>query len=326
MKKSYLSLIEIHLAVLLFGLSGLFAKWLDLPPIVIAFGRVLFSSIFLFIVLWWMKKPLKLNTPKHYRQFAWMGLVLALHWTSFFLAIQRSTVAIGLLSFCTFPVFVTFMEPIFFKEKIKPADIIAALAAFIGLGVVVLGPTYMAEQAATESIRAIGTTSIFDFSRLHLSTLDLSTLDLSTLQGVLWGALSGFTYALLAVYNRKFVQDTTYAYSGLQVAFYEQLFAGLFLLPLIFVSYKSVQVRPGDLGLLILLGTIFTGLSHALFINGLKQVRAQTAGLISNLEPFYGIFFAALLLGEVPPFHVYLGGALLLGTAIGASQRSIKSE
>ena len=60
------SLIEIHLAVFLFGLSGLFGKLLSLPSIIIVLGRVFFSSIFLLIIILYLKKDIKLKQQKHY--------------------------------------------------------------------------------------------------------------------------------------------------------------------------------------------------------------------------------------------------------------------
>lgn len=41
------ALIQVNLAVFLFGTAGLFAKWLDLPAIAITLGRVVFSSLVL---------------------------------------------------------------------------------------------------------------------------------------------------------------------------------------------------------------------------------------------------------------------------------------
>lgn len=65
----------------------------------------------------------------------------------------------------------------------------------------------------------------------------------------------------------------------------------------------------------MLLGVVFTGLSHSLFIDGLKSVSAKTASIITTLEPVYGIAAAALLLGEVPGIRMIAGGAVILGAA-----------
>ena len=88
------NLVEIHLAVMLFGLSGLFGKLLTLSPTIIVLGRVFFSSIFLYLIIFYLKKDLKLKEKKHYLYLIMMGVILALHWSTFFKSIQVSTVAI----------------------------------------------------------------------------------------------------------------------------------------------------------------------------------------------------------------------------------------
>ena len=77
------NLTQIHVAVFLFGLSGLFGKLLLLPPMIIVLGRVFFSSIFLFVVMLFLKKEIKLKQKKDYFYFAIMGLILAVHWSAF---------------------------------------------------------------------------------------------------------------------------------------------------------------------------------------------------------------------------------------------------
>lgn len=276
------SLLEIHIAVLLFGVSGLFGKLLSLPSIVIVSGRVIFSSVFLFLLILYFKKDIKLKEKKHYFYLIIMGLILSIHWTTFFQSIQISTVAIGLISFSTFPIFVTFLEPILFKEKIKISDILAAAVSLLGVMLVI--------------------------PKLNLSD--------NITQGVLWGLISGLTYAILSMLNRKYVKE----YSSLTIAFYEQFIAAIVLIPFSIIERPSFQ--PKDILLLVLLGVIFTGLSHMLFINGLKNVRTQTAGIISSLEPLYGVIFAALLLGEIPGIREVIGGILILGVAFYTTVKS----
>lgn len=276
------SLLEIHIAVFLFGLSGLFGKLLSLPTMIIVLGRVFFSSVFLFIIMLYLKKDIKLKQQKHYFYLVILGVILAIHWSTFFKSIQMSTVAIGLLTFSTFPVFVTFLEPYFFKEKIKLSDIIIAIVTF--LGVVLVIPKFELGNSLT--------------------------------QGVLWGILSGFTYAILSLLNRKYVKE----YSSLVIAFYEQAVATIVLIPFLFLQKPVFQLN--DILLLILLGTVFTGISHSFFINGLKNIKTQTAGIISSLEPVYGILFATFLLGEIPTLREILGGIIILGTVLYSTIKS----
>ncbi|MBN1223201.1 MAG: DMT family transporter, partial [Candidatus Aminicenantes bacterium] len=128
--------------------------------------------------------------------------------------------------------------------------------------------------------------------------------------GVLWGLLSGFTFAVLAVYNRKLAQK----HPSLLIAFYEDLFATLFLLPFLFFIPISLSVR--DLLLLFVLGTLCTAASHSLFIKGMKNIQAQTASLISTLEPVYGIILATIFLQEIPTFRTIAGGVIILVSQI----------
>ncbi|HWR44138.1 DMT family transporter [Sporomusa sp.] len=282
MSSKNISLIQIHVAVLLFGLSGLFGKLISLPAIIIVLGRVFFASIFLFGALLYLKNDIKLKQQKHYFYLAIMGVILAIHWVTFFESIQVSTVAIGLLTFSTFPVFVTFLEPYFFKENIKLSDIMVAFITF--LGVVLVIP---------------------EFELANNST-----------QGVLWGIASGFTYAILSMLNRKYVNE----YSSLVIAFYEQLIATIILIPFFFL--QKPLFHSSDIFLLILLGIVFTGISHSLFINGLKNIKTQTAGIISSLEPVYGVIFAVFLLREIPTLREILGGIIIVGTVLYATIKS----
>ncbi|GAA0738803.1 DMT family transporter [Clostridium oceanicum] len=282
MKTKNKGLVDIHLAVLLFGLSGLFGKLIALPPMIITLGRVIFSSIFLFIIIFYFKKSIKLKEKKHYFYLVIMGIILASHWTAFLKSIQVSTVAIGLLTFSTFPVFVTFLEPYFFKEKIKLSDVIVAIITF--LGVVFVIPKFQLESNLT--------------------------------QGVIWGLIAGFTYAILSMLNRKYVKE----YSSLVVAFYEQLIAAIVLLPALFFQKNVFHSK--DILLLMLLGTVFTAISHTIFIKGLKNVKVQTAGIISSLEPIYAILSAAMLLGEIPTLREILGGSIILATVFYSTVKS----
>lgn len=283
-KKS--SLIQLHIAVLLFGISGLFGKFLTQPSIIIVLGRVFFSSIFLFLGLTITKENLKLKSRKDMLIIAFMGIVLAIHWSTFFQGIKLSTVAIGLLTFSTFPIFVTFMEPFFFGEKLKKEDIILAFITFAGVMFV-----------------------IPDFHTGNEMTV-----------GAMYGILSSLSYAVLSILNRKYVKE----YKGVVIAFYEQLVSLIVLLPFFFIM-EPVFTRK-DIFLLILLGTVFTGITHTLFINSLKDIKTQTAGIISSLEPLYGIILSIFLLNEVPSVKEIAGGLLILGTVFYSTIKNLKNK
>jgi drug/metabolite transporter (DMT)-like permease len=266
------SLIEIHIAVLFFGLAGLFGKLILLPSLIIVLGRVIFAAIFLALLSLYLKQNIKLNQKKDYLYLFILGIILALHWWTFFQAIRVSTVAVGLLTYSTFPVFVTFLEPYFFKEKIKLSNIFLALIT--SCGVILVIPRFEIADNIT--------------------------------RGALWGIASGFTFAVLSILNRKYVKK----YSSLVIAFYQDSAAAIVLLPFLFLMEFTVTLK--DILLLALLGTGFTAIAHTLFIKGLTNIKAQTASIIACLEPVYGIVIAIFLLGEIPGLRIISGGMLIL--------------
>lgn len=286
MEKQKKSLFSIHIAVLLFGLAGLFAKWVELPAVIIVLGRVVFSSLALLCLLKIKKVHMRLQAGKDYLLMITAGIVLAIHWTTFMQSIQTSTVAIGTLTFSTFPLFVTFLEPLLFHEKLKLSSVVSAVVMLAGVLFII--PEFQLANVMT--------------------------------QGIIWGMVCSFSYAVLSLMNRLFMEKYT---SGL-TAFYEQATASVVLLPTLFVIRPSVD--GSDILVLILLGVVFTAVAHTMYIEGLKHVKVQTAGIISGLESVYGIIAAFLFLGEKPGMKELIGGAVILGVVFYSTRLSSRGN
>lgn len=279
-------LVATHIAVLLFGLVGLFAKVVALPAIILVLGRTFFSSAFLGAYLAVKRQKFALKTRGDYVLIVFAGIILAIHWTSFMQSIQVSTVAVGTLTLATFPLFSAVLEPLLFHEKMRVSDIACALVMLGGVACIV-----------------------DDFS-----------LEGSMAQGVLWGLLSAFTYALLSLANRKFSSG----YPASLVSFYEQATATVVLLPALFVLKPSFTAL--DIGMLAIMGIVFTAIAHTLFIGGLRTVKVRTAGIITGLESVYGVVAALLFLGEIPGIREVIGGAIILAVALYSTLASTRSN
>ena len=269
---------QLHMAVLLFGLSGLFGKVIRQHSLIITWGRVVFSALSLLL---WLK--IRGENPwavpgRTKMALAALGALLAFHWSTFYQAIQVSTVAMGLIAFSAFPLFVTFLEPLFTGKKPRGRDVVLAFVAFGGI--------LLATPLEGEG------------------TLWL---------GALWGLLSGFSYALLGLFNQKWVGN----FPAAMVSFWEQMWAAVILTPCFLWLRPALSLS--DWGGFLLLGVVFTALSHTLFIGSLRTIRAQTASVVSCLEPVYGILLAALFLREIPSLREVLGGSLVFACAIWGS-------
>lgn len=276
------ALLQIHIAVVFFGIAGLFGKFIAVPALVIVLGRAFFASLAIWLGLKLFNQPMRLENKGGYLALLGLGAILAVHWWSFFYAIQVSTVAVGLVTFSTFPVFTALLEPLYFRESFSRRSMVLAFITFIGVVLVV--PEYRWEN------------NIF--------------------QGAVWGVVSGLTFSILAILNRKYVRK----YSSFVIAFYQDLGASLVLIPLLF--FVNFELTQESFWLLVLLGVVFTALSHGMFINGLKSVNAATASIIGSLEPVYGIVGALIMLGEIPSSRTIAGGLIIVGVSVVVSRKN----
>lgn len=275
------SLISLHIAVMLFGLSAVLGQFVTAPAVIVAGGRVICSSLLLFLLSIAGRASLKLKSRKDYGIAVFAGIVLAVHWTTFFQAIQSSSVAIGTITFSTFPLFLTFLEPLLFREKLKVTSVLSA--AILLLGVFITIPEFSLENQITI--------------------------------GILWGMVSSLSYAVLSLANRYLSRS----YAARTVCLYEQGTAAVVLLPAIFFV-KTNWTTQNILGIAAI-GFICTAFAHSLYVAAQRKVKAQTAGIISGMETVYGIVYALLFLGEVPGIRELIGGAVILGVALVISLR-----
>ena len=274
------AVLALHGAVLLFGFAGLFGKWLELPPVYIVLGRTIVATAALAALRALRRDALP---PFDFRLVA-TGAALALHWVAFYSAIQVASVAIGLLGFASFPLFVLVLERVMLGQRWGRREVVTA-------GLVLAG--------------------------LLLVVPDFSWAD-RTLQGLAWGLLSGLTFALLAVLNRRFAATR----AAKDVALWQNACATLVLVPIAMAADSVPAFDARAIGLLVVLGVLCTAVAHTLFIGALRTVTAHTASVVAALEPVYGIALAFVLLDEVPGARTLAGGALIVGAAIYATRRA----
>jgi drug/metabolite transporter (DMT)-like permease len=272
--KQLRGLVTANVAVLLFGLAGVLGKLSLLSAPIIVFGRSFFAGLVLLAVCWFRHISLRPKQSRDGYLLLGQGVLLALHWTAFFQAINVSNVAIGLLSFSSFPLFTAILEPFLLKQRPNRIQIVAAL--LILPGIYLLVPSF--------------------------------TLQNQTTLGVMWGVLSGASFALLSVTNRWLGRS----YSSLMISLYQDGMAALVLLPIFFFTATGSFWTPHALLILIILGVVCTALAHTLFIASMRDITAQTASLLASLEPVWGIIFGIMLLGAIPTARTLLGGAIII--------------
>lgn len=270
-------LLAVNLAVALFGLAGVLGQLTGLPAPLVTLGRALCGALALFIFARACRVTLRVTRPA-LTLLIGQGVLLAVHWTIFFHAIAVAGVAIGLLSFATFPLFTAMLEPPLLGTRLSRPQLVAACC--MALGVYVLVPEFSMDSAAV--------------------------------QGVLWGLAAAATFALLAVLNRRLGRTT----SSLTLSLYQNGVAALVLLPVLFVAPLDQLLEPRVLLLLAVLGVGCTAVAHTLFLAGLQLMTAQLASLLVGLEPVWAILLGVLLLGEWPAARSVVGGAIIVAATI----------
>ena len=276
------NILFLHIAVMLFSLSGVIAQFVEVSAVMVALGRVISSSLLLFLIAVLKKDTLRLDSNKDYGLIILTGIIMAVHWTTFFQSIQVSSVAIGTITFSTFPLFLTFLEPFIFHEKLRRQSVLTAILLFIGV----------------------------------LITIPEFSMENNTTVGIIWGMICSFTYALMTLANRYF----SVRYTGRIICLYEQGTAAIVLFPALFIT--NADWRLVDTAGVAFIGFVCTAFAYSLYVSAQKNVKAQTAGIISGMETVYGIIYALLFLREIPSARELVGGAVILGVAMYSSLKT----
>jgi len=269
------SLLSVHVAIIIFGVTGLFSKLVELPAIDIIAYRSVLATLTLLIILGITRGTIRIHNLKHIALMAGLGFLLSVHWVSYFYSMQVSGVAVGMIALFTYPVMTVFIEPLFHGDKPKPKDIFCGLIMLVGVALIVP-----------------------DFSISNSVTI-----------GIFWGIFSAVFFSLRNVLQKHYLSQ----YGGVTSMLYQSFFAGILTLP--FISLPTTNVTTHQWLLLIVLASVFTALPHSLFTSSLRHLKAKSVGLIASLQPLYGACFAFLVLSEQPNISTLLGGMIILGAA-----------
>ena len=286
MSSSRRALLSLHLSAFLMGATGIFSKTIQLPAWDITGYRTWIAAVLLFAWVWWREGHVRLASLKEYGRILLLGGLLAIHWVTFFYSMQVSSVSIGLISLYAYPVMTVFMEPWVKKTKLDWRDVVTAFLVLVG--VYFLIPEF--------------------------------NLDNNVTQGVFWGVISAFTFALRNLLLGHWFSGQSAARS----MSYQVLVVALLMTPVI--SLSTYQPTNIDWLQLICLGVIFTAFTHTLLAHSLRYLQAKTVALVACLQPVFGVFYDVVLLHTYPSLTTLIGGAIILAAAIYESVREHRKQ
>lgn len=258
MKKAF---IQLHIAVLLAGLTGILGKLITLNEGLLVWYRLLLTAVSLWILALVRRQAIRIASADIWRIFG-VGSVAALHWVAFYGSIKYSNVSVGLLCFSSIGFFTALIEPLLLRHRVDFVELL--------LGLLVIAGIFFIFQVDP-----------------HYKT------------GILIGLLSSLLGSLFPVLNKRLLVRippetvTLYELSG------GFLFLS-FLLPvyLYFIPSERLLPNPGDWGWLLVLSLACTVLAFNLSMSALQRISAFTVNLSYNLEPVYGILLAFVVFRE----------------------------
>jgi drug/metabolite transporter (DMT)-like permease len=272
--------LHLHLIVFIWGFTAILGALISLDAMPLVWFRMLFAVGFIAVYIYFKKIPLNISL-KTKGQFLFAGLIIALHWFTFFRAIKISNISITLACLSTGAFFTSLLEPILYNKKIVIYEVFFGLLVVVGLFI------------------------IFHFEGDHL-------------WGILTAITSAFLSALFAVINSKFVKGhdpiiiSFYELSGGVVFFtFLLLFTHSF-------SPTFYSISCEDLMFLMILSSVCTAYAFIASTSIMKFLSPYTVMLTINLEPIYGIILAVLVFKEKEKmsFEFYIGAFIILLTVI----------
>jgi len=279
-KQAYL---ELHFAVLLYGITAILGDLITLPSTVLVWWRVLFTSVSLLFLIRF-GQTLKTIPRSLILQYMGIGVIVALHWITFFGSIKYANASIALVCYATGSFFTSILEPLITKVKFKWHEIALGVLVIPGMALIV------------------------------------QSLEVRMLTGVWLGLISSVLAVLFSVLNKQLI-DKADPYS---ITFLEMGSSWLFIsliFPFYFYQNEGLQFMPigMDWFYLLFLALACTTLAYVLNLRALKHISAFAANLTMNMEPVYGIILAAIILQEnkelAPDF--YIGVVIIMSAVFG---------
>jgi drug/metabolite transporter (DMT)-like permease len=269
----------LHGIVLIWGFTGILGKLISLDASAIVWYRMIIA--FLGLGLYLKATGFSISDSfKNILSYLGIGIIVAIHWILFFEAIKVSTVSVALATMASSTLFTSILEPLFYKRRIIPYEIVFGLLVILGLAL------------------------IFN-------------VEADYQLGIVLALASAFCASLFTTINGYFVSKGS---KPKAVSFYEMFggAVGISVYFLISGSLEVWTTIPSieDFGYLLVLGLICTSLAFVVSVEVMKHVSPFTVSISINMEPIYSIILALLFFGDEEKMSLgfYAGATIILAT------------
>jgi len=286
MRKAF---IQLHIAVLLAGLTGVLGKLISLNEGLLVWYRLFITAISLWVLAVIRRQDIRIDRRDLWRIIG-IGGIAALHWVAFYGSIKYSNVSVGLLCFSAIGFFTAIIEPLVLGHRLDVVELLLGLLVIVGIFF------------------------IFQFDPRYKT-------------GIVLGLVSSLLASLFPVLNKRILRRvppatvTLYELSGGWAVL-------TILMPIYLWLFPVSSLLPGlaDLGWLLILSWACTVLAFNLGLLALQKISAFTVSLTYNLEPVYGILLAFVIFREDKYFNkgFYLGFGIILASIVLQTVRLVR--
>jgi drug/metabolite transporter (DMT)-like permease len=310
------ALLAMHIAVLLWGFTGVLGRAISLDFPVLVWWRMLLTALFIAAIITYRKGWVPV-ARRDLGRLILVGVLMGLHWVAFYGSIKFSNASVALVCLSTTPIFTSILDPLVNKVKWNARE--------LGFGVI--------------AIAGVAVIAFFDNQNQEMSKLREI--------GIVLGVMAAFLAAVFTILNKGVAAK----YPARTMVFWEMTSGWAFITVVLggalAAGATEFLLNPGSTGLVFLprqvdFGTLLSGFprslglqndwiwlvvlslcctvwAQSLALTALKQISSFTATLSVNLEPVYGILLAFLFYKENRELGTgfYVGvGLIILSVAL----------
>lgn len=272
--------IHLHFLVFIAGFTAILGELITIKAVSLVWYRMVIASVLMFIYIKIAKVTLNIKF-KSITRLSIAGIIIALHWITFFGAIDESNISITLAMFSTGAFFASIIEPIIYKRKIIWYEMLFGLIVILGVVII------------TQS-------------------------EIKYLTGILLGISSAFFSSLFAVLNGSFLKKHTATIISFYEFLSGVFFISIYIL--CFgdgFSKDFFSLSLSDFWYLFILASVCTAYAFIASVYIMKTISPYTVVLTYNLEPIYGILMALILFPEKEKMSAsFYYGALIIITVV----------
>jgi drug/metabolite transporter (DMT)-like permease len=273
--------LHLHFLVFIAGFTAILGELITIGALELVWYRMSIAGILMFVYIKIIKLDIKI-TKKAFWQFSAAGVIIALHWITFFEAINQANVSIALAMFSSGAFFASFIEPFFFKRRVLAYEILFGIVVILGVFLI-------------------------------------TSSEMGYVNGIILGLLSALFSTLFAVINGRFIENSNSTVISFYEFISGVVFLTLFILATgNTFNAEFFTLSNSDWIYIFILASVCTAYAFIGAVEVMRHLSPFTVILSYNLEPVYGIALALVLFPETEKMssQFYIGAILVLTTVL----------